>query len=151
MSLFQQAQEVSFVRSKPMQTFVLTDATAKLDEVQSGPDVERQVRISGKDGYGKDQTATIPFQQHFRGEAAVLAHEISSTGRVGLRGEVQMGAKEFRASFAESGGAVLDQRHDRFDMKRLVSHGIQSLKGRSDNQLEAAAIAAHRASVANGR
>lgn len=151
MSLFQQADEARFVRSKPMQVFDLTDATARLDEVQIGSDVERSVRISGTDGHGRQQSASIPFRQSFRGDAAVLADEIATTGTVSLKGEIQFGAKEFRATSAQSGEAVLDQRHDRFDMKRLVSHGLDALKGRSDNDVEMAAVAAHRASVANGR
>jgi hypothetical protein len=151
MSLFQQADEARFVRSKPMQTMVLTEAKAALDDDHRGSDVDRTVRISGMDSYGNPQSASIPFRQSSRGDAAVLADEIAATGVVSLKGEVQLGAKGFRATSAQSGDAVLDQRHDRFDMKRLVSYGLAALKGRSENEVEAAAVAAHRAHSANGR
>lgn len=151
MSLFQQADEVRAARAKPEQRIDLTEATARLDDVHWGPEAERHVRISGKDAYGKDRTASIPFQQHFRGEAAVLADEITRSGIATLRGDVQFGTKDFQARSAESGGAVLDQRHDRFDLKRVLSHGLDSIKGRSEDQIEAAAIVAHRAGAAAGR
>ena len=150
MSLFQQADEVRAARAKPEQRIVLTEATARLDDVHWGSEVERHVRISGRDVYGKDRTASIPFQQHFRGEAAVLADEITRSGIATLRGDIQLGTKDFLASSVESGTATLDGRHDRFDLKRVLSHGLESIKGRSEDQIEAAAIAAHRSSAGAG-
>jgi len=143
MSIMQQADAVRTADRPIRQVVELTGAKAVLDMVENGSDAERQVRISGIDGYGKERTANIPFQQHFRGEAAVLADQVERTGEVRLKGDIQMGTLDFRASSAESGDATLDERHASFDLKRVLSHGLGMLKGRSDDAIESAAILAH--------
>lgn len=151
MSIVQQADAVSRERGTPHQVVELTGASARLDEVHWGDGSEQRVLVTGRDAYGRERTAAIPFQQHFRGEAAVLVDEIDRTGGVLLKGRVQLGTKEFRAGSAESGSARLGREHDRFDLKRVLEHGLGMLKGRTREDVEDLAVAAHRAKTAVGR
>jgi hypothetical protein len=150
MSIMKQAAETTARRSTPEQVVVLTNATAFLDHVERGADGERQVRIDGIDSHGAPKTAHVPFVQSVRGDAAVLADQVSRTGEVVLRGSVQLGARDFRADVAESGDAVFDRRDKGFDLKAALSHGLSMLKGRSDDAIEASALMAH-ANGARGR
>lgn len=151
MSIIQQADAVNRERGIPHQVVELTGATAKLDEVHWGDGSEHRVHVSGRDAYGRDRVVAIPFQQHFRGEAAVLVDEIERTGGVVLKGRVQLGTKEFQARSAESGTARLGSEHDRFDLKRVITHGLGMLRGRKNEDIEDIAVAAHRAKSSVGR
>lgn len=148
MSIMDQAGAASRERGLPRQVMQLTDATARMSDGYWGDDIDPTVVITGTDMQGARKSASIVFEPHFRAEAAVLIDEISRTGDVTVKGRLQLGTKEFEAKSAESGDAVLDESHNRFNLKRFVSHAIGELRGRTNEDVEDSAIAAHRQKAA---